>query len=209
MPVVEVFGYCASAIIAFSLTRSSMVKLRWFNLLGASSFCLYGILIDAYPVAILNGFIALTNVFFIHKILRHTDTEFSVIAMKTPSDYLDFFINFHKEEINTIFPQFIVDYQNSSRRYFVLTKQTEVVGIISGYVEDNQYTVDFDFVIEAYRDCKLGHFALGHGQEIINKFGFEKVWAKADTEIHEGYLKKIGLTKLNDTKWEYKEKSFQ
>jgi uncharacterized protein with PQ loop repeat len=203
MSAVEIFGYCASAVIAFSLTRSSMIKLRWFNLLGASSFCLYGILINAYPVAILNGFIALTNVFFIYKILKHTQMEFSVIPMKTPSDYLDFFIDFHKRDIDSIFPNFFKDYKNKARRYFVLTKQTEVVGIVSGYVDENMLTVDFDFVIETYRDCKLGHFALGEGQEITNKFKFDKVWAKADTAIHEEYLQKIGFVKLDDTRWEY------
>ncbi|WP_340681128.1 hypothetical protein [Paraglaciecola sp.] len=35
---VEIFGYCASVIIAYSLTRSSNVRLRSINLLGASSF---------------------------------------------------------------------------------------------------------------------------------------------------------------------------
>lgn len=203
LSAVEIFGYCASAVIAFSLTRSSMIKLRWFNLVGASSFCLYGILISAYPVAILNGFIALTNVFFIYKILRHTEMEFSVIAMKTPSDYLDFFIDFHQDDIKAIFPNFLSDYKNESRKYFVLTKQTEVVGIVSGYIEDNRLTVDFDFVIETYRDCKLGHFALGQGQGIVSKFGFEEVFAKADTAVHEEYLQKIGFVKAKDALWEY------
>ncbi|MFT7216794.1 MAG: hypothetical protein ACI8R8_001869, partial [Paraglaciecola sp.] len=94
LSAVEVFGYCASAIIAYSLTRDSIVKLRWFNLFGASSFCIYGIIIQAYPVAILNGFIALTNIFFLRRILFNAQRQFSILAVSRPSNYVDFFLDY-------------------------------------------------------------------------------------------------------------------
>ena len=74
-----VFGYVASLIIAFSLTRSSIVQLRWINLFGASSMCAYGVLIEAYPVFILNGFITMVNMYYIRKFVYHTNHDFSII----------------------------------------------------------------------------------------------------------------------------------
>ncbi|MFT4746503.1 MAG: hypothetical protein ACI8XG_000576, partial [Congregibacter sp.] len=76
---VEIFGYCASLIIAFSLTRSSIIKLRWYNLFGAFTFCVYGIIISAYPVALLNGVIALTNIFFLTRLLLNVENQFSIL----------------------------------------------------------------------------------------------------------------------------------
>ena len=45
----EIMGYTASIIVFFSLLMSSIIKLRWYNLLGASLFSLYGFLIGALP----------------------------------------------------------------------------------------------------------------------------------------------------------------
>lgn len=191
---VEIFGYCASALIAFSLTRSSIIKLRWFNLFGASSFCTYGILIGSYPVAILNGFIAVTNVFFLYRMLLHTEQNFVVIEVSRPSNYVDFFIEYHQEEIEHFFPRFLKSSHDENRDYFFLTEHTNVVGVLSGYRQsDNGFIVDFDFVIPEYRDFKLGHFVVGEGQELKSKFGFGHIVAKADSVEHENYLISLGF----------------
>lgn len=201
---VEVFGYCASAIIAFSLTRSSIVRLRSINLVGASSFCLYGIIINAYPVAILNGFIALTNVFFLSRLLMNTQQQFSILKVARPSNYVDFFLDYHRKEIKHMFPRFMRKSAHQERDYFFLTERTEVVGMLSGYaLNTDEYIVDFDFVIPAYRDCRLGHFTLGHGQELKRKFGYQTIIALADSLEHEQYLSKIGFSPKKNGRWTY------
>lgn len=201
---VEIFGYCASALIAFSLTRSSIVKLRWFNLFGASSFCLYGIMIDAFPVALLNGFIALTNIFFLRKMLLHTEQNFSVLEVSRPSNYVDFFLDYHRQEIDHFFPRFIKSSHEQGRRYYFLTAHTDVVGVLSGFVSaDNSFEVDFDFVVPAYRDFQLGHFVLGRGHELRDKFGYDDIGAKADSLEHEHYLISLGFVPGKKGIWRY------
>jgi N-acetylglutamate synthase-like GNAT family acetyltransferase len=198
----ELFGYGASVIIAYSLTCSSIVRLRWFNLAGASSFCLYGFIIDAYPVALLNGFIALTNIFFLRKMLLHVEEEFSVLKVNRPSNYVEFFLDYHKQEINRIFPRFLTNAQQAQRSYYFLTQGTQVVGMLSGLEKaDHSFVVDFDFVIPAYRDFKLGHFLLGAGQELRNKFGFSAVFATADSTEHQQYLQTLGFSPNKDGIW--------
>ena len=199
---VELFGYAASAVVAYSLTQSSIIRLRWINLFGSSSFCAYGIIIGAYPVAILNGFIALTNVFFLRKMLLHTEDNFAILKVSRPSNYVDFFLEYHKEEIDHLFPRFMKDSAMEEREYYFMTEHTEVVGMLSGYLDKEcRFIVDFDFVTPKYRDCKLGQFVLGQGQELRNITNYNTIVATADSPEHESYLVKLGYVPGKDGYW--------
>ncbi len=191
---VEIFGYCASAIIAFSLTRSSILKLRWFNLFGSSSFCLYGLIIHAYPVAILNGFIATTNVIFLSRMLRSKSHNFTILAVNRPSNYVEFFLGQHKKEISHLFPRFFKSAHSPERHYYFLMQGTDVIGVLSGYEHSTEcFVVDFDFVTAAYRDFRLGHWLLGREQAFAKQCGYPQVAAKADSMEHERYLQTLGM----------------
>ncbi|GAA0856101.1 hypothetical protein [Aliiglaciecola litoralis] len=202
---VEIFGYCASALIAFSLTRSSIIKLRWYNLFGAASFCIYGVIIGAAPVAILNGFIALTNVVYLRKMLTQTDQHLSILEVSLPSNYVKFFLDFHKQEVDVLFPRFLNKMAQLNRRFFYLMENTEVVGLLSGFeLDDGTFVVDFDFVIPAYRDCRLGQFVLGSGQHLKQVTQYDEIVAEADSPEHENYLKEIGFSANENGVWSYK-----
>jgi hypothetical protein len=201
---VEIFGYCASLVIAFSLTRSSIIKLRWYNLFGASCFCIYGIIINAHPVALLNGLIALTNMFFLARLLINVERQFSILEVSRPSNYVDFFLKYHLQDINRLFPRFMKVAAEPARKYFFLTERTEVVGMLSGYEEsEDLFIVDFDFVIPAYRDCRLGHFSIGHGKQLTKAYGYKQIVAMADSHEHENYLTTIGFTPKKNGRWTY------
>lgn len=204
LSAVEIFGYVASAIIAYSLTQSSIIKLRWINLVGASSFCVYGIIIEAPPVAMLNGFIAVTNVVYLRKMLLQAKSHFSVLEVSLPSNYVRFFLDYHKQEVDRLFPRFFKKMSQLNRRYYFMMENTEVIGLISGYqLDDGCFMVDFDFVIPAYRDCHVGHFVLGEGQELKNITQFSCICAKADSFEHENYLSQIGFTPNKSGIWSY------
>ncbi|MGK0306748.1 MAG: hypothetical protein ACI8UG_002506 [Gammaproteobacteria bacterium] len=201
---VEIFGYCASVVIAFSLTRSSIIKLRCYNLFGAACFCIYGIIINAYPVAYLNGFIALTNMFFLTRLLTNVENHFFIIQVSRPSNYVDFFLDYHQQDIKRLFPRFMKVSAAPSRKYFFLTEGTEVVGMLSGYEEsENLFILDFDFVIPAYRDCRLGHFSIGHGKQLTKTSGYGQIVALADSHEHENYLTTLGFTPKMNGRWTY------
>lgn len=208
LSAVEIFGYCASALIAFSLTRNSIVKLRWFNLFGASSFCIYGIIIGAAPVAILNGFIAITNVVYLRRILAQPKEHFSVLEVSLPSNYVRFFLQFHQDEVELLFPRFFKKMSQLNRRYYFMMENTEVVGLLSGYeMDDGVFMIDFDFVIPAYRDCRLGQFILGEGQQFKQLTRFQQIYAKADSFMHENYLTQIGFLPNKNGVWSYQGES--
>jgi len=200
----ELFGYGASAIIAFSLTRSSIVQLRWFNLFGAALMCLYGFFIQAYPVVILNTFITLTNLFYIRKFVYHTDHDFTILRTQSQSCYLDFFLQYHEHEIKHFFPEFFTVLSDENREFYVLLDGTQVVGVISGITQPAGIIVDFDFVVPQYRDCRLGEFALGVEQGLQKLTGYKFIGAKADSVEHEKYLESINFMPGAKGIWTYK-----
>ena len=68
--IYEIIGYSASALVAISLMMSSIVKLRVINLIGAALFTLYGLLIGAYPVAVLNFTIVLIDLYYLRETIK-------------------------------------------------------------------------------------------------------------------------------------------
>jgi hypothetical protein len=63
----EFLGYLASTLVAISLMMRSLTKLRVINLSGSLLFTVYGFYIGAYPVAAVNAFIVLINIFYLQK----------------------------------------------------------------------------------------------------------------------------------------------
>jgi predicted ABC-type sugar transport system permease subunit len=68
----ELLGYSASVFVAISLMMRSVSKLRVINLVGATLFTIYGLMIGALPVAALNFFIVLVNLYYLQQFLRAT-----------------------------------------------------------------------------------------------------------------------------------------
>lgn len=68
----EMLGYAASLFVAVSLMMRSLVKLRIINLVGSLLFTAYGLMIAAYPVAVVNGFIVFVNLYYLQQTWRET-----------------------------------------------------------------------------------------------------------------------------------------
>jgi uncharacterized membrane protein len=66
----EWVGYLASVVVAISLMMSNIKKLRWWNLVGAALFVAYGLAIDALPVALVNFFIVLIDIYYIVRLYK-------------------------------------------------------------------------------------------------------------------------------------------
>lgn len=71
----EWVGYLASVVVAISLMMSDIKKLRWLNLFGAMLFVAYGMVIQAYPVAAVNFFIVLIDLYYLIKIYRESSSS--------------------------------------------------------------------------------------------------------------------------------------
>lgn len=71
---IELFGYGSSVVVAISLMLKNIKWLRILNGIGAVMFTIYGVMIASYPVAVLNGFIAIADAYYLVQILREERT---------------------------------------------------------------------------------------------------------------------------------------
>lgn len=67
MSEIEYLGYLASLFILTSLLMSNIRRLRYVNSVGCLLFVIYGLFIQAYPVAIMNALCVVINLYHLRK----------------------------------------------------------------------------------------------------------------------------------------------
>jgi len=190
-------GYVASAVIALSMTMNSIVKFRWINLVGASAFATYGLLIGAFPVMILNGFIVSVDIYYLLKIYTKSHL-FDTLEIRGDNKYLLKFLTYHNDEIQKFFPGFVYKPEMNTVSFFVL-RNMAVAGIFLAHREnDNVLKVGLDYVIPEYRDYKNGKYVYHHLKENFIKEGFKEVVSDGGTTKHIKYLIRFGFRKNNE-----------
>ncbi len=186
-------GYFASGIIALSMTMNSIVKFRWINLIGASTFAFYGFLIEAFPVMVLNGFIVVVDIYYLSLIYTKKQL-FDTLEIRGDNKYLLKFLEFHKEDISKFFPDFIYKPEMNTISFIVL-RNMAVAGIFLGHKEnDNTIVVGLDYTVPEYRDYKNGKFVLARLKDTFKSDGYQNIIAEGGAENHNRYLKKLGFT---------------
>jgi hypothetical protein len=76
--MLEFVGYVGTALVALSFISQSMVRLRALNVGGAILITIYAISAQAYPIALLDGFIAVVNgyqLIVLYRQARRSDVE--------------------------------------------------------------------------------------------------------------------------------------
>jgi len=195
--VLQWIGYVASGIIAMSMMMSSIVKFRWINLVGASSFATYGFLIGAFPVMLLNGIIVLVDIYYLLRIYTRPNL-FDTLSVKGDSKYLLKFLDFHNEDIKKFFPGFEYKPEMNTISFFVL-RNMAVAGIFLAHRKGGDtLVVGLDYVVPEYRDYKNGKFVYSQLKDDFIKQGFKQIESKNSSPQHIKYLKKLGFKEEGD-----------
>ena len=192
--VYEIIGYIASVLIAVSLMMSAIVRLRIINLIGAATFCLYGILIDAVPVAAMNGFIVLINIYYLAKMLGDRE-YFRLLRVSPDGEYLRAFLDFYKDDIRKFQPDFDFNPGENDICIFVLRDMVPG-GLVIGTPDGRDVlTIRLDFVIPNFRDFKISTYLFNEEREFLRDAGFRKLVAHAREKKHRNYLERVGFQK--------------
>lgn len=189
----EIIGYLASSIIAISLLMKSLIRLRIINGIGALFFVVYGILIQASPVAILNGIIVIIDIFYLLQMLKRSD-YFTLMEVSPNSTYLNFFLDFHNEDIRNYFPGFNYQPEPSDLVFFVL-RNTIPAGLVILRRQGNKGTVQLDYALKDYRDFKIGSFIFDDNADQLVSHGIEYIETQSQIPEHIRYLIQIGFTR--------------
>lgn len=206
MDILQIIGYVGSVLVAVSLMMSNIVRLRWINLFGAATFATYGLLINAYPVLALNGFIVLVDLYYLIKMSRHKDAFELLQIDADQSPFLKMFTKYHTNEIKKFFPDFDLSKLNNPRCIFIL-RNLMPVGLFICIPYKRMLEIKIDYVIPEYRDFKNARYLFHSRIQIFKEQGFEAFIMKTDISAHINYLKKLGfdLKEIDGIKWYYKE----
>ncbi|HXE43145.1 MAG TPA: hypothetical protein VN516_08980 [Candidatus Baltobacteraceae bacterium] len=196
--ILDLIGYAGSTLIVISVMMSSIVRLRAINLLGAVVFATYGSLIHAYPVAALNGFIALVNAFYLLRMLQ-TKEYFRLLPLKPDSEYLPYFLNFYCKEIMRVVPDFTHQPSADQITLFIL-RDCKPAGVFIAEPEaDGVWRVKLDFVIPRYRDLRIGKFLFGEQADFFRARGVREIVIAPRTKKFGAYLLKVGFKQREGT----------
>jgi len=190
--ILQWVGYAASAIIAVSLALTSIVKFRWLNMIGALIFSIYGFMIGAIPVGVLNGIITLVDIYYLIIIYGKREI-FETLEIRPENRYLIRFLGYHNDEIQKFFPGFEYKPDMNTVSFFIL-RNMSVAGLYLAHREDgNVLKVGLDYVIPEYRDFKNGKYVYLRLKKRFISMGFTSVMAEGRSEKYVKYLKKLGF----------------
>jgi hypothetical protein len=191
--VFEIIGYAASILVAVSLVMSSVLKLRLINLAGAFCFVVYGLVIGAYPIAIVNLIIIGINLYHLYQIYS-TKEYFTLLEIKHDSEYLKVFLTFHAHEIQHFLPDFTYLPIEESLIFFILRDMVPAGLFIAEARGGGALWVQLDFVIPGYRDFKIGQFLYAQKAAFFKDKGIRKIYSASGNPAHARYLRQMGFS---------------
>lgn len=187
----ELIGYTGSLLVAISLMMQSVFRLRVINLVGALFFVVYGFLIHAIPVILLNGLIVFVNIYYLVQ-MRSKKDYFKLMEVNHQSPYLKNFVDFYQKEIHEFFPSYLFKPQPDQLVLFVLRNMVPAALLIVRPQGENA-EVFLDFVIPGYRDFRAGKFLFEESALYFRQKGIKQLISDPGNPRHESYLKRMGF----------------
>lgn len=189
----ELVGYLASLLILVSMTMGNIVRLRIFNLLGAITFTLYGVMINSIPVAATNAIIIGINVYYLFTMIN-AKSYFKLLKVSAANEYLQYFIEYYQDDIINFQPDIPLNITDNSLNIFILRDMVPA-GLVSGRItSEGIFTVDIDYVIPRFRDFKTGKFLFQNNVQFFKDLNIKEIRTFAFNRTHIEYLQKIGFT---------------
>lgn len=199
---IEYFGTSMSVIIAVSLMQKNIRWLRIINAVGAAGFAGYGLLIGALPVLALNTFIFFIDLWFLFQ-MRNSDDRFDFLKVEgLKSHYVRKFIDFHKEDILTFFPDFNREDEKLVKGCLIL-RDVMPVSLILYHLKDENRTgeIIIDYSVPSHRDRTNARYFFDYVLRHVELGKVERLTAVAGSDSHQKYLKHMGFKALtNDSK---------
>lgn len=188
---VEWLGYAASLIVLVSLLMSSVKRLRWINLLGSLAFAVYGFLLGALPVGIMNTGIVLINLYFLYQM--YTKKDYFTLLPTTDMSYYRHFIETYRSDIEA-FMTLDGNLEDEQHLKLFILRNTVPAGIVVAKKKDKDtLEIVIDYVTPTYRDFKMGNFLYRDQKSYFTDFGFKRLVSRPGNDKHQAYLKRMGF----------------
>ncbi len=191
----EWLGYIASAIVLVSLLMSSVKRLRWINMIGSLVFAVYGFLISAYPVGVMNLGIVMINSYYLYQMYSKKD-YFKLLSVSDVIYFNEFVKTYEKDMKH--FMAFDESLDNPNMVKLFILRNTVPAGILVGKRKDDSLEILVDYVTPTYRDFKVGEFLYKDQVQFFKDNGITKLFTKPGNDQHQKYLLRMGFVKKSD-----------
>lgn len=186
----ELLGYVASAVIAVSLMLVSVVRLRVVNLVGSTLFVVYGLLIEAMPIVLLNVLMVAVNAYHLTRLLRDTEEEIELLQVAPDTPYLGRFLAHHADDIHRVAPGFTLDHDAVC---VLVLRDAVPSGLFVARHEGSTLRVALDYAIPSYRDLKGGAHLYERLPTLLEDASIEEIVADTGDHAHARYLERMGF----------------
>ena len=127
MNYIMLLGTLASVTVAVSLTMKNIRLLRIVNLAGASLFFVYGYLIGALPVVIVNLFIVGIDIYYIIGFAKSREKFDFIQNISADDQYTKLFLKYYIKDIRQYFPDFSSENLDKLKSAYVLRDMVPVL----------------------------------------------------------------------------------
>ena len=187
----EILGYVASALIVLSLAMTSVVRLRIISLIGSVAFTVYGILIDALPVALTNGIIVVINAVYLYRLFTQEEA-FDVLEVSPESEFITTYLDHYADDIEKVWPGFHYQPKDDQIRLMVLRDMVPA-GLFIARMDGDTAIVEIDYAGPNFRDLKNARFLFGSRPNLLVDRGIRTVVTRADSDVHQRFLERFGF----------------
>jgi hypothetical protein len=206
MDVYQIIGYIGSVLVAVSLMMKNILHLRWINLVGASVFAFYGFVVGAYPVFLLNSFIAVVDFYYLYEMNKKKELFSLMPVLDKNHLFLNKFLEFYNKDILKFFPDFNNEDLKNANCFFILRNLMPVGLFIYEEISKTQIRIIIDYAIPDYRDLKNGKFIYYAESNFLKEKGYDELTAESSVKVHQKYLLNIGFVKIAEKQDLFKKK---
>ena len=194
----QIIGYCGSVLVAASLMMKNILHLRRVNLLGASTFALYGFLVGAYPVLLLNSFITIVDIYYLVDMYRKKEIFNLMPVLDNKHRFLNKFLEHYNKDIKKFFPGFSEANLPNFNCFFILRNLMPVGLFIYKEESQTQIKIILDYAIPDYRDFKNAKFIYQAESSFLKDKGYNELLAESSVKVHQKYLLNVGFERDAD-----------
>ena len=192
--LIEIVGYTGSALVILSLLQKSILRLRTIGLVASSTFLIYSVAIEAYPIAVVNVVAASIHLYYLRKLLRRKSEVFTILRMRPESRYLAYFLDFYKDDIASRYqPEFVYKPDERTLAVFLLRDMVPAGLLVARVHGDSSFEILLDYVIPQYRDFKLARWLYSDESGIFEEASCRCAWTRVKTPDQEEYFTKMGF----------------
>ena len=213
MELLDIFGWISSILVVVSLMVARVLRFRVLNFVGAAMATVVNAMLGIWPFAVMNGVIAVIDVYWIWKLLseRHDEAAYQVVEVGIDDAYLAYLLKVRADDVRASHPTFrapggdagrvAVGDAGAERSAFLVLRGDETVGMV--LVRDageGVGEVELDYVTERFRDFTPGEFVY-RSSGVFPAKGFQRLRMVEDVAGSRDYYERVGFTKV-DGRWE-------